>query len=114
MKTPVWKNPLGLAELVDWGAVPTMIEGRSHTSGKLLHKGPEGRSECGLWVCTPGKWPLKIPRDEFCHFIAGRATYVGDDGETIEVRPGTCVHFPAGWTGVCTVHETIRNAYMLR
>ena len=62
---------------------------------------------------------LKIPRDEFCHFIAGRATYVRDpiDGkgvETIEVRPGTCVHFPAGWSGICTVHETIRNAYMLR
>ena len=70
--------------------------------------------EAGLWVCTPGKWPLKIPRDEFCHFIAGRATYQRDSGEVIEVTPGTCVHFTAGWTGICTVHETLRNVYMLR
>jgi len=91
----------------------------SKSTGRLLYKRPDpavgGNSpEAGLWVCTPGKWPLSIPRDEFCHFIAGRATYVRDDGEVIEVRPGTCVHFPADWTGICTVHETIRNAYMLR
>ena len=28
--------------------------------------------------------------------------------------PGTIVLFPAGWKGVCTVHETMRNVYMLR
>jgi len=50
------KSPLTITDLVDWGIIPTMIEGESRTSGKLLHKGPEGRSECGLWVCTPGKW----------------------------------------------------------
>ena len=30
------------------------------------------------------------------------------------ISPGTCVHFEAGWSGICTVHETIRNGYMLR
>ena len=65
-------------------------------------------------MVTPGKWPLSIPRDEFCHFLSGWATYVKDDGEVIEVRANTCVHFPAGWTGICTVHETLRNVYMLR
>jgi uncharacterized cupin superfamily protein len=111
-------------DLADWGVQPDGIEGASKSSGRLLFKRPDpavgGNSpEAGLWVCTPGKWPLTIPRDEFCHFIAGRATYVRDTidgsvGETIEVRPGTCVHFSAGWSGICTVHETIRNAYMLR
>ncbi len=111
-------------DLADWGIQPDGIEGVSKSSGRLLYKRPDpsvgGNSpETGLWVCTPGKWPLKIPRDEFCHFIGGRATYVRDaidgvGGEVIEVRPGTCVHFTAGWSGVCTVHETIRNAYMLR
>jgi len=111
-------------DLADWGKQPDCMEGTSKSTGRLLYKRPDpavgGNSpEAGLWVCTPGKWPLKIPRDEFCHFIAGRATYVrdaidGQEGEAIEVRPGTCVHFPAGWSGICTVHETIRNAYMLR
>ena len=33
--------------------------------------------------------------------------------EVIEVTAGTCVLFPAGWTGEAEIHETIRNIYML-
>ena len=101
------------SDLVDWGVQPDAIAGTSHSSGRLLHKGPGNRPECGLWVCTPGRWRLSIPRDELCHFIAGRATYLRDDGESIEVRASTLVMFPAGWTGECSVHETIRNTYFL-
>jgi uncharacterized cupin superfamily protein len=54
-----------------------------------------------------------VPRDEFCHFTAGPAVYRSDAGEVIEVSPGTCVLFPAGWTGEAHVIETIRNIYML-
>ena len=39
--------------------------------------------------------------------------YRSDTGEVIEVSPGTCVLFPAGWTGEAHVIETIRNIYML-
>ena len=38
MKTPVMHKPLEITDTVDWGPVPTMLEGQSHTSGKLLHK----------------------------------------------------------------------------
>lgn len=100
-------------DLVDWGGQPDAIAGASRSSGRLLHKGPGNSPEVGIWVCTPGSWRLAIPRDEFCHFLAGRATYRSDAGETIEVGPGTCVLFPAGWSGTCTVHETMRNSYML-
>lgn len=100
-------------DLVDWGNQPDMIDGQSHSSGRLLHKGPNNRPETGIWVCTPGTWRLSIPRDEFCHFVAGHAVYRSDQGEEIEVTPGTAVLFPAGWTGQCAVIETIRNIYML-
>jgi len=100
-------------DLVDWGDQPDMIEGQSHSSGRLLFKGPGNIPETGIWVCTPGRWRLSIPRDEFCHFVAGAATYTSDSGEVIEVTAGTCVLFPAGWTGDCTIHDTIRNIYML-
>lgn len=100
-------------DLLDWGPQPDPIVPGSRNTGRLLHKGPDSSPETGVWVCTPGTWPLSIPRDEFCHFVAGRATYRRDDGEVIKVAPGTCVLFPAGWTGRCTVHETIRNIYML-
>ena len=82
-------------------------------TGRLVHKAPNNQPESGIWVCTPGRWRLSIPRDEVCHFVAGRATYRRDDGEEIAIEPGTVVLFPAGWTGECTVHETMRNVYML-
>jgi uncharacterized protein len=99
--------------LADWGAQPEALEGHSRSSGRLLWKGEGGRPEAGLWVCTPGRWRLSLPADELCHFVAGRATYRSDDGEVIEVTPGTMVHFCRGWTGECTVIETLRNLYML-
>lgn len=106
-------NASQYADLVDWGAQPDRISGASHSSGRLLYKGPNNQPEVGLWVCTPGTWRLTIPRDEFCHFVAGRAIYRSDKGEEITVSAGTAVLFPAGWAGTCAVLETIRNFYML-
>lgn len=106
-----------LGDLRDWGAQPDPVEGgegRSHNWGKLLWKGPDNRPESGLWLCTPGRWRLTLVGDELCHFLAGRATYTGDNGEVIEVCAGTVVQFLEGWSGECTVHETIRVTYMLR
>jgi uncharacterized cupin superfamily protein len=102
---------LGLTQQV---APRHVLEGESRTSGKLLHKGSEGRSECGIWRCTPGKWVCQVTRDEFCHFLAGRCTYVHDSGEVIEITPDTAVFFPENWKGVCTVHETVTKVYMIR
>ncbi|MDP3813927.1 cupin domain-containing protein [Pseudomonas sp.] len=101
------------ADLLDWGVQSDALEGVSNSSGRLLFKGPNNSPETGLWVCTPGRWRLAIPRDELCHFLAGRATYRSDDGEVIEVYPDTLVLFPAGWSGECLVRETLRNVYML-
>ena len=101
------------ADLVDWGYQCDAVAGQSHSSGRLLHKGPDNRPEVGLWVCTPGTWKLSIPRDELCHFLSGVAIYRRDNGEVIEVGADTLVLFPAGWTGECEVVETLRNTYML-
>lgn len=114
MKIPVLKDPASTAELSDWGDVPTMLEGRSHTSGVLLHKGPGGESECGLWVCTPGHWTCHVTRDEFTHFLEGDCTYTHESGEVTEVGPNTSVFFPAGWKGTCRVHRTVKKVYMIR
>lgn len=113
MHTPVMKKPLERTDLDDWGAVPTMIEGRSMTSGRVLYKGPEGHPECGLWRCTPGRWHCHVTRDEFCHFLAGRCTYVHESGEVTEIGPDTAAYFAKGWRGVCTVHETVTKVYMI-
>lgn len=101
-------------ELTDWGGHLEPIDGRSHNHGRLLWKGDDGLPEAGLWICTPGSWRLVLPRDELCHFLEGRAVYRADDGETIEIKPGTVVHFREGWSGDVEVTETLRSVYMLR
>jgi len=111
---PSLPEPLAQTNLVDWGLIPTMLEGASHTSGKLLYKGPQGRSESGIWRCTPGRWACHVTRDEYCHFLAGRSTYVHESGEVIEIAPDTVACFPQDWRGVCTVHETVTKVYMIR
>jgi uncharacterized cupin superfamily protein len=55
-----------------------------------------------------------VTRDEFCHFLEGRCTYVHESGEVIEIVPDTAAFFPQDWKGVCTVHETIKKVYMIR
>ena len=101
------------SDLVDWGTQPDALEGAPHSTGRLVMKGPDNQPEVGIWVCTPGRWRLEIPRDELCHFVAGQATYRHDNGEVIDVTPGTVVMFPGGWCGECTVHATMRNLYIL-
>lgn len=114
MKAHLMHKPLEVTDTVDWGIVPTMLEGQSCTSGQVLYKGPNGESECGLWICTPGKWEYHVTKDEFCHFLEGRCTYVHESGDVIEVTPDTAAFFPQDWKGVCTVHETVKKVYMIR
>jgi uncharacterized cupin superfamily protein len=110
--TPYLEAVSTRTDLVDWGVQSDAVEGVSVPAVGCCSRA-EQQPETGLWVCTPGRWRLAIPRDELCHFIAGAATYRHDNGEVIEVRPNTLVLFPAGWTGECHVRETLRNVYML-
>ena len=112
--TPVMREPKRIGELVDWGVIPTMIEGESRTSGRLLHKGEGGSPESGVWICTPGFWECHVTRDEMCHFLEGRCSYTHESGEVIEIEPDTLAFFPEGWRGTCRVHETVRKVYMIR
>ncbi len=112
--TPVMQDPASITDLVDWGPVAAPIEGISHTSGRLLFKGPNGSPESGVWVCTPGYWHCHVTADELCHFLAGRCTYTHESGEVIEIEPDTAAFFPKGWKGTCRVHETVRKIYMIR
>ena len=112
--TPVMRAPKRIGDLVDWGTIPTMIEGESRTSGRLLYKGEDGSPESGVWVCTPGFWECHVTRDEMCHFLEGRCTYTHESGEVIEIEPDTLAFFPEGWRGTCRVQETVRKVYMIR
>jgi uncharacterized cupin superfamily protein len=116
-RTPVLRRALVASPLEEWAPVSTMIEGQSRIAGiRMSRESPESgrRAESGIWTCTPGTWRCGVSRDEFCHFIWGRATYWHESGEVIEIEPDTLACFPAGWNGVCEVHETVRKVYMIR
>ena len=73
---PHLKNPSTYnGPFKDWGIIPTMIEGESRTSSMVIFKGPNGQSESGISICTPGYWNCHVTSDEFCHFLLGRCTY---------------------------------------
>jgi uncharacterized protein len=111
---PQLRGPLTAGPLKDWGPIPTMIEGQSTTAGILLHKGPGGRCETGIWTCSPGYWNCHVTSDEYCHFIAGHCTYTHESGEMIEIEPDTLAYFPKDWKGTCWVRESVRKVYMIR
>ena len=113
MNFPILAEASTRLDLVDWGLQSDALAGASSSTGLILYKGPQNRPESGIWVVTTGTWRLSIPRDELCHFVAGNASYTRDNGELIVVTAGTCVHFPAGWKGVCMVRKTLRNVYLL-
>jgi uncharacterized cupin superfamily protein len=100
-------------DLADWGPQPDAIAGASRSTGRLLFKGPGNSPEIGVWVCTPGRWRLSVPRNEFCYFISGRVRYTATSGAVTEAEAGSCVLFPAGYEGEAEVFETIRLSYML-
>lgn len=69
--------------------------------------------ETGVWECSPGRWRRQIVQQEFCHFIAGRCTFIPDEGEPIEIQAGDAILFPANTTGIWDIQETLRKSYVL-
>lgn len=112
--TPILRDAPSRPPEAEWGVIDTMIDGQSKVDGILLHRDGDGRAESGLWVCSPGTWRCHVTSDEYCHFIAGRATYTHQTGEVIEIEPDTAAFFAKDWKGVCQVHQTIRKVYMIR
>ena len=69
--------------------------------------------ETGVWECTPGRWRRQIVQQEFCHFIAGRCTFIPDIGEPIEIQAGDAILFPANTCGIWGIQETLRKSFVL-
>jgi uncharacterized cupin superfamily protein len=112
-KTPVLVDPTA-ATLEDWGEARTLDGSSARMRGITLSRESDGRAESGVWECDPARRGVTIARDEFCHFLQGRAVYTHESGEMVVVSPGTIVFFPGGWTGVCENNVPVRKIYMNR
>ena len=67
--------------------------------------------EVGVWEITPGT-STDIEADEVFVVLSGSATVSFNDGEVIELGPGSAVRLRAGDQTTWTVHETLRKVYL--
>jgi uncharacterized protein len=74
---------------------------------------PDGRVETGTWESTPGQFRRAVMDAEFSHFIAGRATFIADDGQKIELAAGDAAYFPPFTHGTWIIHETLRKTFVV-
>ena len=67
----------------------------------------------GTWECEPGasRWEF-LTRGEIIYVLKGHMTVQEDGGDAVELTEGSSCIFPIGWTGVWTVHETLRKVFV--
>lgn len=93
---------------------PTSLDGQTETSASTWTS-PDGTVETGVWECTAGTFTAtRDGYDEVATILSGTATVRSDAGETVDLGPGSTLVTPAGWTGVWTVHDTVRKVYVIR
>ncbi|HWA92317.1 MAG TPA: cupin domain-containing protein [Rhizomicrobium sp.] len=73
-----------------------------------------GGIDCmGIWECSPGRWQRTIMQEEFAHFLTGRATFIPEGGEPIDIRAGDTVWFPVNSRGIWEIKEDVRKVYVV-
>jgi len=76
-----------------------------------LYRSADGRFNCGVWECQPGKWRVVFTESEFCHLVSGVIVVTGDDGSERTFRAGDSFVSPAGFTGTWEIIETAKKLY---
>jgi uncharacterized protein len=110
------KSPalFGADMLSSLGSAPNPAGGeRVQLSKRDAFSAPDGSVETGTWQSTPGQFRRAVMDAEFSHFIAGRATFLADDGQTLEFAAGDAAYFPPFSRGTWIIHETLRKTYVV-
>jgi hypothetical protein len=79
---------------------------------KYIDESP-GIDSMGIWECSPGRWQRTIMQEEFAHFLTGRARFIPDHGEPLEIRAGDSIWFPANSAGTWEIEEDVRKVYVI-
>ncbi|MFC6356053.1 cupin domain-containing protein [Luethyella okanaganae] len=68
----------------------------------------------GVWEVTPGTFTsTRVGYHKMCQIVAGSATIVEPDGRGFEISTGSLFITPEGWEGTWTVHETLRESWVV-
>jgi uncharacterized protein len=110
------KSPalFGADMLSSLGSPPNPAGGqRVQLSNRVTFSALDGSVETGTWESTPGQFRRAVMDAEFSHFIAGRATFLADDGQTLEFAAGDAAYFPPFSPGTWIIRETLRKTYVV-
>lgn len=89
-----------------------VVSGEPAASTFVLHR--DARTEAGLWKVEPGEFTTRLTGySEFIHIVEGVGQLIHDDGHSIELRAGTVVALPEGWTGRWRVSTTLVKSYSI-
>ncbi len=100
--------------LNDWGpAVEPLSDPVAQIRGLETIVTPGALDRMGVWECSPGRWRRQVMEREFAWFVSGRARFIPDTGEPLDISPGDAIWFPAYTTGIWDVTETIRKIYLI-
>jgi hypothetical protein len=67
--------------------------------------------EVGVWEMSPGT-ATDVEVDEVFVVLSGSATVTFEDGERVDLAPGTVVRLRSGEHTTWVVHETLRKIYV--
>ena len=70
-----------------------------------------GDAEVGIWSMAPGT-ERDTETDEVFVVLAGRGSVAFEDGEVVDLAPGTAVRLRAGERTTWTVTEPLRKVYV--
>lgn len=74
----------------------------------------DGAIKVGVWECTPGGWAIAKRGDtEVCTIVSGAGVITDAGGARHELRPGSVVTLPKGWSGRWDITQTLRKVYVL-
>jgi uncharacterized protein len=66
------------------------------------------------WECEPSVFPWQYDLEEWCFIFEGKAVIKPEKGESVEIKKGDLVKFPAGLKCVWKVTEKIRKVYVFK
>ena len=82
---------------------------RSHSIASQAN----ARTRTGVWECSPGRFRRQVLQAEFSHFLCGECSFTPDGGETMEIRPGDALFFPANSLGIWDIRTTTRKVFIV-
>jgi len=78
------------------------------------YESTDGRTFCGIWEATPGRWRVVYDEWESCTILTGRSIVTPEGGPALNLGAGDSIVIEVGFRGTWEVVETTRKSYVIR